>query len=122
MFANVNSEFCFFARSHIFSARTSLFDCFQNFTSQSMRSYHPLPTIPCSAGSFPVTYVDCTDVVTAGSIGLIVANDFSVEYFLRKGVCSPINDDDNPTMSITTVLFIVQSLGPTNHPIQFPYN
>src|SRR5690606_33313545 len=99
MFAHVNSGLSLFARSDIFSERTSLFDCFQNFTSQSMRSYQPLPTIPCSSGNFPVTYVDCTAVVTAGSIGSIVASDFSPLNFLMKGVYSPINDDESPTMS-----------------------
>ena len=93
------------ALSHIFSVSTSLFDCFQNFTSQSMRSYQPFPTIPCSAGHFPVTNVDCTEVVNAGNIGVIVFNPFSAAYFLRKGVCSLIRDEDKPTMSITTVLF-----------------
>src|SRR5690606_37462786 len=108
--ANVKDGSCFFACSHIFSASTSLFDCFQNLTSQSVRSYHPFPTMPCSDGSLPVTYVDCTEVVTAGSMGSIVAADFPATYCFRKGVCSPIRDIDSPTISITTVLFIIHML------------
>src|SRR5687768_15486818 len=107
MFANVKLGSCFFARSQIFSPSTSLLDCFQNFTSQSMRSYQPFPTMPCSSGSLPVTYVDCTDVVTAGSIGLMVVNALLSIYFFRKGVYSPMSDDESPTISITTVLFII---------------
>ena len=79
-----------------------------DFTSLSMRSYQPLPTMPCSSGSLPVTYVDCTEVVTAGNIGLIVVRLFVCEFLFRKGVCSQISEDESPTISMTTVLFIME--------------
>src|ERR1700744_6394878 len=104
--ALVNDGSSFLALSHIFSPATSLLDCFQNFTSQSVRSNQPLPTMPLSTGNFPVKYVDCTDVVTAGIMGSMVVMFRSAMYFWMKGVCSPITDFERPTMSITTVLFI----------------
>lgn len=118
IFEKVKLGSCFFARSQIFSDKTSLFDCFQNFTSQSIRSYHPLPTMPWPDGNFPVMYVDCTAVVTAGSMGVMVPMVFPSMYFFKKGVCSPMSDEDSPTISMTTVLFMKHFL----YPLQFSYN
>src|SRR4051794_29563237 len=95
----------FLARSQIFSPCTSLLDCFQNFTSQSSRSYHPFPTMPWSCGHLPVTYVDCTEVVTAGKTGVMVARLRLAAYFFIKGVKSPISFEERPTISMTTVFF-----------------
>jgi hypothetical protein len=54
-----------FAASHSFSRRTRWFDCRHNHTCDKSRKYQPLPTMPCSLGSTPVTNVDCTEQVTA---------------------------------------------------------
>src|SRR5436189_35054 len=62
--------------------------------------------MPCSAGHLPVKYVDCDDVVRAGSTGAMVVRLRVLMYFFKNGVCSPINEDDNPTMSMTTVFFM----------------
>src|SRR5690606_41513431 len=102
------------ALSQILSPCTRVFDCFQHLTSRSSRSYRPFPTIPWSAGHLPGTYVDCTEVVTAGSIGVIVCIRFRDTYCFRKGVLSPINEADNPTISITTVFFMLLNLYPEN--------
>ena len=48
--AHVNVGSISFARSQIFGACTSLFDCFQNRTSASSRAYQPLPTMPWVVG------------------------------------------------------------------------
>src|SRR3989454_7009675 len=55
------------AASHTFSPATRRFDCRQSHTSASSRKYQPLPTMPCSRGSVPVSIVDCAVHVTAGS-------------------------------------------------------
>src|SRR3989442_880445 len=54
------------AASHTFSPATRRFDCRQSHTSASSRKYQPLPTMPCSRGSVPVSIVDCAVHVTAG--------------------------------------------------------
>src|SRR4051794_3969307 len=98
MLAQVNVGSSFFAVSQIFSADTSLFDCFQNLISHSSRKYQPLPTIPCSLGCTPVKYVDCTVQVTAGIDGAMLATlrDFANAESL--GVCAPISEGVRPTM------------------------
>src|SRR3954471_18543599 len=65
-FAQVNDGSRLRAASHSFSPSTSRLDWRHSQISESSRKYHPLPTMPCSRGSVPVTKVDCTVVVTAG--------------------------------------------------------
>jgi hypothetical protein len=52
--AQVNEGSSARALSQIFGACTSLFDWRQNRTSDSARSYQPLPTTPCASGRRPV--------------------------------------------------------------------
>src|SRR6478672_7330080 len=54
------------AASQIFSPPTRRLDWRHSQISDKSRKYQPLPTMPCSRGSTPVTKVDCTVVVTAG--------------------------------------------------------
>ena len=58
------------AASQILSPPTSALCCRQSSTSPRPRKYQPLPTMPCSLGSAPVSSVACTEQVTAGSTGL----------------------------------------------------
>src|SRR5438046_9057904 len=55
------------AASHTFSPATRRFDCRQSHTSASSRKYQPLPTMPCSRGSVPVSIVDGAVHLNAGS-------------------------------------------------------
>src|SRR5262245_49819989 len=54
--------------SQTFLASTRRFDWRQNQISLKSRKYQPLATMPCSAGSLPVSSVACTEQVTAGVI------------------------------------------------------
>src|SRR4051812_12021909 len=65
-FAQVNDASRLRAASQSFSPSTRRFDWRHSQISERSRKYQPLPTIPCSRGSVPVTKVDCTVVVTAG--------------------------------------------------------
>ena len=64
--AQVNAGSRRFAASQTFSPPTRWLDWRQSQISDRSRKYQPLPTMPCSRGSAPVTKVDCTVVVTAG--------------------------------------------------------
>src|SRR3954463_4898896 len=97
MLAQVKVGSSFFAVSQIFSAVTSLLDCFQNLISHSSRKYQPLPTIPCWLGCTPVRYVDCTVHVTAGMDGAMLATLRDLAKAVSRGVCAPISEDVSPT-------------------------
>src|SRR3954451_14472830 len=64
-FAQVNDASRLRAASQSFSPSTRRFDWRHSQISERSRKYQPLPTIPCSRGSVPVTKVDCAVVVTA---------------------------------------------------------
>src|SRR5690606_5970476 len=65
--AQVNAGSRRLAASHSFSPCTSRFDWRHSQISLRSRKYQPLATMPCSRGSVPVTKVDWTVVVTAGT-------------------------------------------------------
>ena len=53
-FATLSLGFFAWSSSQTFGASTTRFDCFQNCTSLRVRSYQPLPTMPCVDGVLPV--------------------------------------------------------------------
>ena len=53
-FATLSRGFLAWSSSQTFGASTARFDCFQNCTSLRVRSYQPLPTMPCALGCRPV--------------------------------------------------------------------
>lgn len=65
--AQVKVESRRLAACQIFSPCTRRFDWRQSQISDKSRKYQPLATMPCSRGVSPVSMVDCTVVVTAGS-------------------------------------------------------
>src|SRR5262249_21677887 len=91
--------------SQIFAPVTSLFDCFQNWTSDNVRSYQPLPTMPCCEGVRPVRYVDCAVQVTAGNAGATAA---LAPFAANVRMCEDASSTDcvSPTTLMTARRFI----------------
>ena len=76
------------AGSHTFSPCTSALCCRHRCTSPWSRKYQPLPTMPCWAGERPVSIVDCTLHVTAGSTVPSRAWAPDAARALRRGMCA----------------------------------
>src|SRR5262245_22524348 len=94
------------AVSHTFSPHTKWFDCLQNWISASSRLYQPLPTIPCPPalpGGMPVSMLDCTLQVTAGSTGSRVRTIPASAKDFKRGDHSPISERLSPTTNMTAV-------------------
>jgi len=86
------------ASSQTRGAWTSAADCFQNWTSLSERSNQPLPTMPCTAGSVPVSIVACAAHVTAGTGATIVRTPPTLLAKSRSlGAPAPSSDGESPT-------------------------
>jgi hypothetical protein len=94
------------AASHIFSPATSLFDWRHNETSARSRKYQPFATAPWPAGIRPVTRVDCTEQVTAGTTVASGRLAPVAPSFLRFGVNPPTREGVKPTARITRVGFM----------------
>src|SRR5262249_4921447 len=77
----------------------SVFDWRQRNTSFSSRKYQPLPTMPCSRGSLPVSIVACAEHVTAGRTVPSSAANPSTARRDRLGVSAPSMPRVSPTTS-----------------------
>jgi hypothetical protein len=86
--AQVNSGSRLRAASHSFSPPTRRLDWRHSQISDRSRKYQPLPTMPCSRGSAPVTKVDCTVVVTAGTTVSSGRTPPRFASALRFGACA----------------------------------
>src|SRR5207249_8924377 len=84
-----------------FSPATRWFDWRQNHTSARSRKYQPLPTIPWSRGSVPVSIVDWALQVTAGSTAPSGVMKPSRASAASAGVSAPTCAGVSPTTSRT---------------------